>query len=155
MRYLHLLVAVLIAAPLAAQDLPAPGDHGQAVQRAVGLYSEAMTAVSASIAALEADNLSMLQLAVEQYHRVMTYLLVWHGRACWKADYEGANVAYPQQTAMGHMLGTLSTAQVFHVNGQLTEANMEDLRATFVQSLQVHARMLNDTHQEMLDECTP
>ena len=104
MRYLHLLVAVLLAAPLAAQDLPAPGDHRQAVERATGLYSEAMTAVSASIEAIQADDSLMLELAVRQYRRVMTYLTVWHGRACWKADYEGANVAYPQQAVMGETL---------------------------------------------------
>ena len=42
MRYLHLLVTVLLATPLAAQDLPAPGDYRQAVTRATGLYIDAM-----------------------------------------------------------------------------------------------------------------
>ena len=36
MRYLHLLVTVLLATPLAAQDLPAPGDYRQAVTRVTG-----------------------------------------------------------------------------------------------------------------------
>ena len=31
----------------------------------------------------------------------------------------------------------------------------EALRATLVQSLQVHARMLVETSQEMLNKCTP
>ena len=150
MRYLHLLVAVLLAAPLAAQDLPAPGDHRQAVERATGLYSEAMTAVSASIAAIQADDSLMLELAVRQYRRVMTYLTVWHGRACWKADYEGANVAYPQQAVMGETLIMWGGA------GDLTTGTArEALRATLVQSLQVHARMLVETSQEMLNKCTP
>ncbi len=114
-----------------------------------------MTAVSGAIAALQADNLPVLRLAVEQYRRVMAYLIVWHGRACWKADYEGANVAYPVQAVMGEMLGTLGTAQAFLATGQLTEANMEDLRATFVQLLQRHGLMLGETSLEMLNECTP
>ena len=150
MRYLHLLVAVLLAAPLAAQDLPAPGDHRQAVERATGLYSEAMTAVSASIAAIQADDSLMLELAVRQYRRVMTYLTVWHGRACWKADYEGANVAYPQQAVMGEVLVTWDVARDL-----TTGTDREALRATLVQSLQVHARMLVETSQEMLNKCTP
>ena len=150
MRYLHLLVAVLLAAPLAAQDLPAPGDHRQAVERATGLYSEAMTAVSASIAAIQADDSLMLELAVRQYRRVMTYLTVWHGRACWKADYEGANVAYPQQAVMGEVLVTWGVARDL-----TTGTAREALRATLVQSLQVHARMLVETSQEMLNKCTP
>ena len=149
MRYLHLLVAVLLAAPLAAQDLPAPGDHRQAVERATGLYSEAMTAVSASIAAIQADDSLMLELAVRQYRRVMTYLTVWHGRACWKADYEGANVAYPQQAVMGETLIMWGVARDL-TTGTAGEA----LRATLVQSLQVHARMLVETSQEMLNKCT-
>ena len=150
MRYLYLLVAVLLAAPLAAQDLPAPGDHRQAVERATGLYSEAMTAVSASIAAIQADDSLMLELAVRQYRRVMTYLTVWHGRACWKADYEGANVAYPQQAVMGEVLVTWGVARDL-----TTGTDREALRATLVQSLQVHARMLVETSQEMLNKCTP
>ncbi len=150
MRYLHLLVAVLLAAPLAAQDLPAPGDHRQAVERATGLYSEAMTAVSASIAAIQADDSLMLRFAVGQYRRVMTYLTVWHGRACWKADYEGANVAYPQQAVMGEVLVTWGVARDL-----TTGTDREALRATLVQSLQVHARMLVETSQEMLNKCTP
>ena len=150
MRYLQLLVAVLLAAPLAAQDLPAPGDHRQAVERATGLYSEAMTAVSASIAAIQADDSLMLELAVRQYRRVMTYLTVWHGRACWKADYEGANVAYPQQAVMGEVLVTWGVARDL-----TTGTDREALRATLVQSLQVHARMLVETSQEMLNKCTP
>ena len=140
MRYLHLLVAVLLAAPLAAQDLPAPGDHRQAVERATGLYSEAMATVSESIEAIQADDFLMLRLAVGQYRRVMTYLTVWHGRACWKADYEGANVAYPQQAVMGEVLATWGVARDL-----TTGTNIEALRATFVQSLQVHARMLVET----------
>ena len=150
MRYLHLLVAVLIAAPLAAQDLPAPGDHRQAVERATGLYSEAMTAVSGSIAAIQADDSLMLQFAVGQYRRVMTYLTVWHGRACWKADYEGANVAYPQQTVMGEVLVTWRMARDLP-----TGTDREALRTTLVQVLQDHARMLVETSQEMLNKCTP
>ena len=150
MRSLHLLVAVLLAAPLAAQDLPAPGDYRQAVERATGLYSEAMTAVSASIAAIQADDSLMLGLAVRQYRRVMTYLTVWHGRACWKADYEGANVAYPQQATMGEVLVTWGMARDL-----TTGTAREALRATLVQSLQLHARLLVETSQEMLNECTP
>ena len=109
-----------------------------------------MTAVSASIAAIQADDSLMLELAVRQYRRVMTYLTVWHGRACWKADYEGANVAYPQQAVMGEVLVTWGVAR------DLTTGNdIEALRATLVQSLQVHARMLVETSQEMLNKCTP
>ena len=84
--------------------------QGEAVERATGLCSEAMTAVSAAIAAIQADDSLMLRLAVGQYRRVMTYLTVWHGRACWKADYEGANVAYPQQVVMGETLVTWGVA---------------------------------------------
>ena len=154
LRSLHLLVAVLLAAPLTAQDLPAPGDYTQAVERAKGLYTEAVASLLESIDALEADNLPLLRLAVDRYRRVMPIILtVWHGRACWKADYEGANVAYPAQTLMGEMLGTLSMAQVSLATGQITEANMEELRATFVQLLHGHALMLGETIVEMLNEC--
>ena len=34
-------------------------------------------------------------------------------------------------------------------------ADIEARRATLVQSLQVHARMLVETSQEMLNKCTP
>ena len=138
LRSLHLLVAVLLAAPLAAQDLPAPGDYTQAADRAAGYYFQAMDIMSETIEDVRADNLTSLRLSAFSYSRVMPILTVWHGRACWKADYDGANVAYPAQTVMGEMLGTLGTAQAFLATGQLTEANMEDLRATFVQLLQGH-----------------
>ena len=36
-----------------------------------------------------------------------------------------------------------------------TGTDREALRATLVQSLQVHARMLVETSQEMLNKCTP
>ena len=134
---------------MTAQDLPAPGDYTQAVERAKGLYTEAVASLLESIDALEADNLPLLRLAVDRYRRVMPILTVWHGRACWKADYEGANVAYPAQTLMGEMLGTLSMAQGFLTE----EANMEELRATFVQLLHGHALMLGETIVEMLNEC--
>ena len=151
MRSLHLLVAVLLAAPLAAQDLPAPGDYRQAADRAAGLYIDAMVTVSESIEAIQADDSLMLELAVRQYRRVMTYLTVWHGRACWKADYEGANVAYPQQATMGEVLVTWGMARDLTTG----TASREALRATLVQSLQLHARLLVETSQEMLNECTP
>ena len=141
-------MAVLLAAPLAAQDLPAPGDYRQAVERATGLYNEAMATVSESIEAVRADDFSTLQDAVVRYRRVMTYLTVWHGRACWQADYQGANVAYPQQAVMGEVLTTWAAART-------TGTNMEALRAAFVVSLQRHGQMLGETGQEMLNECSP
>ncbi len=149
MRYLYVLLAtVLFSAPLAAQDLPVPGDHGQAVERAIGLYSEAMATVLESIEAVRADDFFTLQDAVGRYRRVMTYLTVWHGRACWKADHEGANVAYPQQAVMGEVLATWGMARTA---GNNTEA----LRSAFVVSLQGHGQMLGETGREMLNECTP
>ena len=148
MRYLHLLVTVLLATPLAAQDLPAPGDYRQAVTRATGLYIDAMATVSESIEAVRADDFFRFQDAVGRYRRVMTYLTVWHGRACWKADYDGANVAYPQQAIMGELLISWGAART-------TATDVEALRAAFVVSLQRHGRMLVETSQEMLNECTP
>ena len=76
MRYLHLLVTVLLATPLAAQDLPAPGDYRQAVTRATGLYIDAMATVSESIEALVAavarrawTMRSIVMAAAEAYFR--------------------------------------------------------------------------------------
>ena len=85
---------------------------------------------------------------MRRYRRVMTYLTVWHGRACWKADYDGANVAYPQQAIMGELLISWGAART-------TATDVEALRAAFVVSLQGHGRMLVETSQEMLNECTP
>ena len=148
MKHLHLLVSVLLTAPLAAQDLPAPGDYKQAVERATGLYNEAMATVLESIEAVQADDFFTLQDAVGRYRRVMTYLTVWHGRACWKADYEGANVAYPQQAIMGGLLSTWGQAR-------MTGTIPEGLRLAFVESLQAHGRTLGETALEMRNECTP
>ena len=149
MRSLHLLVAVLLAAPLAAQDLPAPGDYRQAVDRAAGYYFRAMDTVSEAIEAVRADNLTSLRLSAYSYSRVMPILTVWHGRACWKADYEGANVAYPAAgPTMAEVLATWEHART-------TGANMEALRASLVESLQVQRQRLDVTRLEMLSECTP
>ena len=146
LRSLHLLVAVLLAAPLAAQDLPAPGDYTQAADRAAGYYFQAIDIMSEAIEDVRADNLTSLRLSAFSYSRVMPILTVWHGRACWKADYEGANVAYPASGTMAEVLATWEHART-------TEANREALRASLVYSLQVQVQRLGETALEMLNEC--
>lgn len=147
-RWVPLLV--LLASPLHAQEIPAPNDHAGAFRRALALYSDATASVLAATAALARDDTSAFENAVRDYRRLMPFLLVWQGRACWTADHSGANVAYPVQATMGEALTGWSTA-----NTAMTEAGREMLRGVLFSSLTQHAEMLNNTLAEVMRECRP
>ena len=146
LRWVSLLV--LLASPLHAQEIPAPNDHAGAFRRTLALYNDATASVLAAINALTRDDTSAFENAVRDYRRLMPFLLVWQGRACWTADHRGANVAYPVQATMGEALTGWSSA-----NTTMTEAGIELLRGVLISSLTQHAEMLNNTLAEVMREC--
>ena len=154
---------VIMTVPVCGQEtIPAPGDYAGALQQAQGLYTEAIELVNeGQRRPLKKMILAAFDIAVRRYRRVMSLLMVWHGRACWEADYRRRNgalelgvepvlgVAYPMQAAMGEALVGWSMARV----AMRTPEGMELFRETNIDSLEIHAEMLANTRTEMLEEC--
>ena len=138
---------IVVAGPLTAQQIPAPSDHSGAVQRAMAHYDDAVVSVLAAREALTRDDLPTFENAVRTYRRVMPFLIVWQGRACWRADYEGANVAYPVQATMGEAL------MGWGMMDSMPEAGREMMRETIASTLTGHAEMLNNTRAEWMERC--
>lgn len=146
LRWVPLLI--LLVSPLHAQEIPAPSDHAGAFQRALALYTDATASVLVAMDALARDDTSAFENVIRDYRRLMPFLLVWQGRACWTADHRGANVAYSVQATMGEALTGWSTA-----NTAMTEAGREMFRGVLLSSLTQHAEMLNNTLAEVVREC--
>ena len=140
---------LLSGGPLAAQDVPAPGNYRGALARADSLYQEAITLVEDARDAFERGDGVALGAAVRAYRRVMPYALVWHGRACWAADFGRRRVgrpgvAYPMQAVMGETWSGWNTASVY-----MAEGAEELLREVSAAALDSHAATLHAVVDEM------
>ena len=150
MKLTAILTAILGlgAGSLSAQEIPAPGNQRGAFARASDHYSEAIALVADARVAIQRDDPVAFGNAVREYRRVMPFLLVWHGRACWKADHEGGRVAYPMQATMGEALVAWDTARLY-----MSSTATELLRDVLAANLNDHGRTLGDIVDEMMREC--
>ena len=72
---------VIMTVPVCGQEtIPAPGDYAGALQQAQGLYTEAIELVNEGRDASQEDDFAAFDIAVRRYRRVMSLLMVWHGR---------------------------------------------------------------------------
>ena len=133
---------------LSAQEIPGPENQRGALLRARDLYDEAIALVADARVAIQKDDPAAFENAVRQYRRVMPFLLVWHGRACWGADHRGARVAYPMQATMGEAMVAWESGRSY-----MSTANADLLRDILASNLNTHGRTLGDVADEMLREC--
>ena len=154
MTRLVVAASLLWVAPLAAQDVPPPGDWRGALTRADSLYREAIELVEAARGALERKDGAALDEAVRAYRRVMPFALVWHGRACWSEDSQRrrlgrGGVAYPMQATMGEVMVGWGIARFYMTQ----EASVEVLRESYVEGLASHAATLRAVVDELRRDC--